>query len=178
MIFWIARFLKTGDNFIQIQYTFSMGKTNAVRLLEQWKIQFELKAYEADESDLSAVAVAAKTGLDIDRIFKTLVLRSNTNEIIVCVIPGAWELNLKKAAVLAGYKKVDLIAVKEILSLTGYIRGGCSPVGMKKSYPTFIDENCMLYESIYVSAGVRGLQVKIRPDDLIRLTEAEVGDLI
>lgn len=155
-----------------------MGKTNAVRILEQKKIHFELKSYEVDESDLSALAVASKTGLPIDRIFKTLVLRSQSNEIFVCIIPGACELDLKKTAKAAGFKKVDLIAVKEILSLTGYIRGGCSPVGMKKHYPSYIDETCTLYDSIFVSAGLRGLQVNISPDDLVSLINAEVSDLV
>ncbi len=155
-----------------------MEKTNAVRILEQKKVPFEIESYEVDESDLSAVAVASKTGLDIDRIFKTLVLRSNTNEIFVCVIPGACELDLKKAAKTAGFKKVDLIPVKEILSLTGYIRGGCSPIGMKKHYPAFIDETCLLYESIFVSAGVRGLQVNLKADALADLIDAEICDLV
>lgn len=155
-----------------------MGKTNAVRILEQQKINFKLESYEVDEADLSAVAVASKTGLSIDRIFKTLVLRSNTSDIFVCVIPGACELDLKKAARAGGFKKVDLIPVKEILSLTGYIRGGCSPVGMKKHYPCYIDETCALYESIFVSAGVRGLQVNINHEDLVNLIGAKVVDLV
>ena len=155
-----------------------MAKTNAVRLLESRKIPFELKDYEVNEADLSAFAVAAKAGLDIDRVFKTLVLRSQNGEIFVCVIPGGSELDLKKAARAGGYKKADLIAVKEILSLTGYIRGGCSPVGMKKNYPTYIDETCQLYETIYVSAGVRGLQLLIAPQDLINITGSAISDLV
>ncbi|MDC7241000.1 MAG: Cys-tRNA(Pro) deacylase [Spirochaetales bacterium] len=155
-----------------------MGKTNAIRLLESWKIPFSLKEYEVDESDLSAVSVAAKAGIDMDQVFKTLVLRASSNEVFVCVIPGCCELNLKKAAAAAGVKKADLIAVKEILLLTGYLRGGCSPVGMKKHYPTYIDETCTLYDEIYVSAGVRGLQVLISPASLAEVVEAEIADLV
>ena len=155
-----------------------MAKTNAVRLLESRKVSFELVDYKVDESDLSALAVAEKTGQDIDRVFKTLVLRSSTGEIFVCVIPGGCELDLKKAAKAGAFKKADLIPVKEILSLTGYIRGGCSPVGMKRHYPTFIDETCQLHETIYVSAGVRGMQIDIAPDDLLKAAEAVVADLV
>jgi Cys-tRNA(Pro)/Cys-tRNA(Cys) deacylase len=155
-----------------------MNKTNVVRLLEARGISFELLSYEVDESDLSAVSVAAKAGIDIDRVFKTLVLRASPGELFVCVIPGGYELDLGKAAQAAGVKKADLIPVREILDLTGYIRGGCSPVGMKKTYPTFIDETCQLYDKIYVSAGVRGLQVLIAPGDLINLANAEVTDLM
>jgi Cys-tRNA(Pro)/Cys-tRNA(Cys) deacylase len=155
-----------------------MNKTNAVRLLEARGISFELFSYEVDESDLSAVSVAAKAGIDIDRVFKTLVLSASSGEIFVCVIPGGCELDLRKAAQAAGVKKADLIPVREILKLTGYIRGGCSPVGMKKTYPTFIDETCQLYDKFYVSAGVRGLQLCMSPEDLIRLVHAEVSELI
>ncbi|MDC7228008.1 MAG: Cys-tRNA(Pro) deacylase [Spirochaetales bacterium] len=155
-----------------------MSKTNAVRLLESRKILFELKEYEVDESDLSAASVAAKTGLDADQIFKTLVLRGQSGELFVCVIPGPCELDLKKAAKAGGFKKVELIHVKEILPLTGYIRGGCSPIGMKKHYPTFVDETCLLFETIYVSAGVRGLQLQIAPGTLLEAAEAETADLI
>jgi Cys-tRNA(Pro)/Cys-tRNA(Cys) deacylase len=154
------------------------GKTNAVRLVEQHKIDYELKSYPVDESDLSAVAVAAKTGLDIDRLFKTLVLKSSSGEVFVCVIPGGAELDLKKGARAGGAKKADLIPVKELLGLTGYIRGGCSPVGMKKSYATFIDETCTLYDHIYVSAGVRGLQLKLKPNDLVSLVNGIICDLV
>jgi len=153
-------------------------KTNAVRILESLEISFSLKEYEVDEQDLSAVSVAEKCGLDIDTIFKTLVLRSGTGDIFVCVIPGECVLDLKKAAAVSGHKKVEMIHVKEILQLTGYIRGGCSPVGMKKQYPTYIDESCMLYDRIYVSAGVRGLQINIAPQDLMTVSSAETADLV
>ena len=155
-----------------------MTKTNAVRMLEAREIDFTLTEYEADENDLSAAAVAAKLGLDIDRVFKTLVLRSCDNDIFVCVVPGACELDLKKAAKAHGCKKADLIPVKELLPLTGYIRGGCSPIGMKKNYPTYIDETCEIHESIFVSAGVRGLQICLPPGDLLEIAEADSADLV
>ncbi len=153
-------------------------KTNAVRLLENRKVPFHLVEYEVDEADLSAVNAAAKAGLDADQVFKTLVLRGNTGEVFVCVVPGACEVNLKKASRAGGFKKADLIPVKEILSLTGYIRGGCSPLGMKKSYPTYIDETCLLYENIYVSAGMRGLQLEISPARLCEASGAVLSDLV
>jgi len=155
-----------------------MTKTNAARILDSNGIEYDLVAYEVDENDLSAIAVAAKLGQDVDQVFKTLVLRGDKSGIFVCVIPGAEELNLKKAAACSGNKSVAMVAVKEIMELTGYIRGGCSPVGMKKKYPSFIDETCTLFERIFVSAGVRGLQLKIVPDDLIKITESKVADLI
>lgn len=155
-----------------------MAKTNVIRLLESRKISFDLQEYIVDESDLSAVSVAAKTGLDIDQIFKTLVVRSEYGDIFVCVIPGACELDLKKAAKAENCKKAEMIHVKELLPLTGYIRGGCSPIGMKKPYPTYIDETCQLYEKIYVSAGVRGLQLKINPEDLMAVCGAKTEDLV
>lgn len=155
-----------------------MGKTNTIRILDSRKISYELQEYKVDESDLSAVSVASKAGIDIDLVFKTLVLRSSNGEIFVCVIPGDSELNLKKFAIAAGVKKADLVPQKEILSLTGYIRGGCSPIGMKKKYPTYIDEVCQLYDAIYISAGIRGLQILIAPDDLIELVGAEKVDLV
>jgi Cys-tRNA(Pro)/Cys-tRNA(Cys) deacylase len=141
-------------------------------------IHYELFAYEVDENDLSATTLANKLGQDIDQVFKTLVLRGDKTGVLVCVIPGGEELNLKKAAKASDNKNVAMVAMKEILDLTGYIRGGCSPLGMKKHYPTFIDETCTLQDTIYVSAGVRGLQIKIAPNDLIQSTGAIVSDLI
>lgn len=155
-----------------------MVKTNAARILDMQEVKYELFEYEVDESDLSAVNVAEKLKQNIDQVFKTLVLRGDKSGIFVCVIPGAEELDLKKAATISGNKNAAMIAVKEILQVTGYIRGGCSPIGMKKNYPTFIDESCNLYDSIYVSAGIRGLQLKISPDDLIKVTSSLTGDLI
>ncbi len=142
-------------------------KTNAARLLDAAKIEYELIPYEYTEEDLSAQHVAAELGEDIETVFKTLVLRGDRNGIFVCVIPGDFEVDLKLAARISGNKSCEMVHVKELLSLTGYIRGGCSPIGMKKAYPTFIHESALLYDHIYISAGVRGLQIKIAPQDLI-----------
>jgi Cys-tRNA(Pro)/Cys-tRNA(Cys) deacylase len=155
-----------------------MNKTNAARLLDSAGISYELIPYEVDESDLSANAVASKLGQDIDQVFKTLVLRGDKTGIFICVLPGSKELDMKKAARASGNKNAAMVQMREILEFTGYVRGGCSPVGMKKKYPTFIDENCILYDKIYISAGIRGLQLKITPDDLIKVTESEICDLI
>lgn len=153
-------------------------KTNAARILDSRGIPYELIAYDVDESDLSAEAVANKLGQDADQVFKTLVLRGDKSGIFVCIVPGSAELDLKKAAKASGNKSALMVQMKEILELTGYIRGGCSPVGMKKSYPSYIDETCELFEQIYVSAGLRGLQFKIRPDDLTGITSSVVCELI
>lgn len=155
-----------------------MTKTNAARILDSAGIHYELIAYEVDESDLSAVAVATKLNQDIDCVFKTLVLKGDKTGILVCIIPGGEELDLKKVCKVSGNKSAAMIPMKDVLETTGYIRGGCSPVGMKKQYPTYIDETCELFDFIYVSAGVRGLQFKINPQDLIRITQSKVGDLI
>jgi Cys-tRNA(Pro)/Cys-tRNA(Cys) deacylase len=155
-----------------------MSKTNAARILDSHGINYELLPYEVDESDLSAITVADKLGQNIEQVFKTLVLRGDKNGIFVCIIPGASELNLKKAAQASGNKNATMIPVKDILELTGYIRGGCSPLGMKKKYPAYIDEVCILYEFIFVSAGIRGLQIKIAPNDLIVSAACEVADLV
>jgi Cys-tRNA(Pro)/Cys-tRNA(Cys) deacylase len=155
-----------------------MTKTNAVRLLDLQGIKYELVTYQVDETDLSATTVAAKIGADIDYVYKTLILRGDKTGVLVAVIPGNAELNLKKAAKISGNKNVEMIAMKEILELTGYVRGGCSPVGMKKKYPTFIHEDCQILDYIYVSAGMRGLQMKLNPQDLISAVPAEVADLV
>lgn len=155
-----------------------LTKTNAARLLDSLCIEYELIPYEVDESDLSATAVAAKLGQDIDCVFKTLVLHGDKTGVFVCVIPGGEELDLKKAAKVSGNKNAAMVHVKEIFELTGYIRGGCSPVGMKKQYPAYIDETCILFEKIYVSAGVRGLQFKIAPYDLIKVTGSVICGII
>lgn len=154
-----------------------MTKTNAARILDRLGINYELLAYEVDESDLSARAVADKLNQNIDQVFKTLVLHGDKSGIFVCIIPGAEELDLKKAAQISGNKSAAMVPVKEILVLTGYLRGGCSPIGMKKNYQTFIDESCILYDFIFVSAGIRGLQLKITPGDLIKVTSSKIGDL-
>jgi len=155
-----------------------MTKTNAARILDKLGIKYDLLAYEVDETDLSAIAVADKLDQNVDQVFKTLVLQGDRSGIFVCVIPGAEELDLKKAAQISGNKSVAMVPVKEILNMTGYIRGGCSPVGMKKSYPTFVDESCILFDFIFVSAGISGLQLKLSPDDLIKVTSAQICDLL
>ena len=155
-----------------------MNKTNAARLLDSAGISYELLSYDVDEDDLSASAVAAKLKQDPGQIYKTLVLRGDKTGVFICIIPGNEELDLKKAAKASGNKNAAMVQMKEILELTGYIRGGCSPVGTKRKYSTYIDENCILFEKIYISAGIRGLQLKISTDDLIKVTESEICDLI
>lgn len=155
-----------------------MKKTNAARILDSKSIEYELIEYEVDESDLSAITLAKKIGHDIEQIFKTLVLRGDKTGIFVCVIPGNAEVDLKKAAKVSGNKNCAMVQQKELLPLTGYIRGGCSPIGMKKPYPTYIHETCQLFDNIFVSAGQRGLQFKINPDDLIKVTGLVVCDLV
>lgn len=149
-------------------------KTNAARLLDSAGIAYELIPYSYSEDDLSAQSVAAELGEDIDMVFKTLVLRGDKSGLFVCVIPGDFEVDLKTAARLSGNKSCEMVHVKELLSLTGYIRGGCSPIGMKKQYPTFVHESALLYDYIYISAGQRGLQLKISPKDLIDFTRAQI----
>ena len=153
-------------------------KTNASRLLERAKIPFSLQPYEVDEEHLDAVHVAASLGEDVARVFKTIVLRGERRGLFVCVVPGDAEVDLKKAARAAGDKKAELLPLKELLPNTGYIRGGCSPVGMKKQLPTYFHASATEYPEIYVSAGVRGLQLCIAPQVLIDYVGAEVVDLI
>lgn len=155
-----------------------INKTNAARILDSRKINYELVPYTVDENDLAATHVAAELGEDIAQVFKTLVLRGDRNGLLVCVIPGDREVDLKKAAKLSGNKKVEMIAMKELLPLTGYIRGGCCPIGMKKPFPTWIHSTCMDFPFIYISAGVRGLQLKIAPQDLLDVTGSVTADLI
>lgn len=154
-----------------------IAKTNAARLLDKDKIAYELVPYEVDENDLSCVHVAASLGENIEQVFKTLVLHGDKSGYFVCIIPGEHEVDLKMAAKVSGNKKCDLIPMKELLPLTGYIRGGCSPIGMKKHFPTYIHHTCMDFPFIYVSAGVRGLQVKLAPADLIQVSQASVCTL-
>ena len=149
-----------------------INKTNAARLLDKAKIPYELIPYEVDENDLAATHVAAQLGENIEQVFKTLVLHGDRNGYFVCVIPGDHELDLKVAAKESGNKKADLIPMKELLPVTGYIRGGCSPIGMKKEFPTFIHASCLKVEYIYISAGIRGLQIRLNPKDLISYTRA------
>jgi Cys-tRNA(Pro)/Cys-tRNA(Cys) deacylase len=155
-----------------------MSKTNAVRILESRKLIFELIDYEVSEDALDAVSVANKVGMDPDMVFKTLVSRNESNKFFVFVIPGSCELNLKKAAKLSASKNIEMIKVKELFDLTGYIRGGCSPIGMKKDYPVFIYETALIFDRISISAGVRGTQIILSPVDLISTVDATTGDLI
>lgn len=155
-----------------------INKTNAARILDQKKVKYELVPYTVDENDLAATHVAAELGEDIAQVFKTLVLRGDKNGLLVCVIPGDKEVDLKKAAKVSGNKKVEMIAMKELLPLTGYIRGGCCPIGMKKPYPTWFHNTCTDFPFIYISAGVRGLQLQINPNDLLKVTGAAIADLI
>ena len=154
-----------------------MTVTNAMRLLTQAGISFETSEYPVDESDLSGVHAAAMLGVDADCVFKTLVVRGERRGVCVFVIPVAEELDLKKCAAAMGDKRAEMIHVRELLGLTGYVRGGCSPIGMKKKYPTYIDEIATLFDSIYVSAGLRGQQLIIDPQDLRAYTEATFADL-
>ena len=149
-------------------------KTNAARLLEAAGVQFDLIPYEVDEENLDAGHVAAQLGEPLETVFKTLVLRGDRNGLFVCVMPGDMEVDLRVAARISGNKSATMIHVRELQPLTGYIRGGCSPVGMKKQFPTFIYESALLYDYVYVSAGVRGLQLRIRPADLIDFVGADI----
>lgn len=148
-----------------------------MRLLEAAKIRFELLEYPVDESDLSGESVARKTGKDHSQIFKTLVFSGEKNGLGVCCIPTCEELDLKKVAKAFGEKKVEMLHVKDLLKTTGYIRGGCSPIGMKKQYPTVIDETAVLFDKIYVSAGVRGAMLGIEPNELAEFVNAKFIDV-
>ncbi len=154
-----------------------MQKTNAARLLDAAGIEYGLVPYEVDENNLDAGHVASQLGEPLEQVFKTLVLRGDKNGLFVCVMPGDMEVDLKVAAKISGNKSCAMIHVKELLPLTGYIRGGCSPIGMKKPLPTFIYESALLYDHIYVSAGVRGLQIRINPQDLISFVGAGIYPL-
>lgn len=153
-------------------------KTNALRLLDTAGIEYKTHQYNFDENDLAATHVAEELGQDIARVFKTLVLKGERTGLFVCVIPGDKEVDLKKAAHAAGDKKADLIPMKELLPNTGYIRGGCSPIGMKKALPTYYHTTATDFDTIYVSAGIRGLQVEIEPNTLIDFTSGTTADLI
>jgi Cys-tRNA(Pro)/Cys-tRNA(Cys) deacylase len=155
-----------------------IDKTNAARLLDRAKIKYELIPYEADENDLGAVHVAEQLKQPVEMVFKTLVLKGDKTGYFVCVIPGAEEVDLKKAAKVSGNKSCEMIPMKELLPVTGYIRGACSPIGMKKQFPTFIHETCLSFSHIYISAGKRGLQLYIAPMDLINEVKAKTENLI
>ena len=152
-------------------------KTNAARLLDKARIEYNLIPYEFDENDLAAQHVADSLGQDIACVFKTLVLHGDRTGHIVCVVPGNMEVNLKSLAKVSGNKKVEMIAMKDLLAVTGYIRGGCSPIGMKKKFPTYFHSTAQEQEKIYVSAGVRGLQIEIAPSALMNFVGAEVADV-
>lgn len=153
-------------------------KTNVARLLDTAGIPYSLVPYNVDENDLSAVHVAAELGENIKQVFKTIVLKGERTGHFVYVVPGDAEIDLKLAAKAAGDKKAELIAMKELLPLTGYIRGGCSPIGMKKPFPTFFHSSAAEFDTIFVSAGVRGLQVAINPAQLIEYVGGTLADLI
>ena len=152
-------------------------KNNVARLLDKAKVAYELIAYEVDENDLAAQHVADSLGEDIRQVFKTIVLHGDKTGHLVCVLPGDCEVDLKKAARVSGNKKVEPLPLKELLPTTGYIRGGCSPIGMKKHFPTFFHQTALDFPYIYVSAGQRGLQIKLAPQDLIRESRGTVADL-
>lgn len=153
-------------------------KTNASRILEKQGIKFDLIEYEVDPDNLDAFHVADSLHQDISTVFKTLVLEGDKSGYFVCVIQGDKEVDLKKAAKLSGNKKVAMIPMKELLPLTGYIRGGCTAIGMKKNFPVYLDQNAVCHPYILISAGKRGLQIKLDPQDYIKVTKATIGDLI
>lgn len=153
-------------------------KTNAARLLDRAKIAYELIPYTVDEDNLAATHVAEELGEDIATVFKTLVLKGDKTGHFVCVIPGDKEVDLKAAARVSGNKKCDLIPMKELLPTTGYIRGGCSPIGLKKPFPIFIHSTALDFERIYISAGVRGLQIAIAPQSLVEFVKATVAEVV
>jgi Cys-tRNA(Pro)/Cys-tRNA(Cys) deacylase len=153
-------------------------KTNAIRTLEARGVAHRVHTYPVDETHLDAVSAAAKLGVEPERVFKTLVTRDTDGAVRVFCVPGPCELDLKKAALEARAKKIEMVRMAELLELTGYIRGACSPLGMKRSFPTWIDESALLFERVLVSAGQRGLQIEIAPRDLAGLIEARFADVV
>lgn len=154
------------------------NKTNAVRMLDQLKVNYEVREYDVDEDDLSAGHVAESLDLDPKTLYKTLVLKGNAGGYLVAVIPGDTQLDLKKIAKASGNKNCEMIPVKDIQTLTGYIRGGCSPIGMKKAFPTYIEQSVQIQTAISISAGKRGLQIILSPQDLVKVTNARYAELI
>ena len=154
-----------------------MQKTNAARLLDQMGIHYELREYEVDPNDLAAETVAAKIGMPPEQVFKTLVARDDQKAICMAVIPGDQELNLKRLAAVAGKKKVELVPVKELQALTGYVRGGVTALAAKRDYPVYVDETIELFETVSISAGVRGLQIVLAPSDYLRATKGKITAL-
>ena len=153
-------------------------KTNAARILDELQIKYELKTYPVDEEHLDAVHVAKEVGMPPEQVFKTLCVRGDKTGVIFAVIPGNGELDLKALARVSGNKRCEMVHLKEVLPLTGYIRGGCSPLGAKKDYPVFMDETCRQFDRIAISAGQRGMQILAAPGDLVRATGADVDALI
>ena len=153
-------------------------KTNAMRILESLSIPYKVHTYEYDEENLDALHAAESAGLDPEKVFKTIVMKSSSNSIYVFCLPAGFEISLKKARAITGSKDIDLIKQSELLPLTGYIRGGCSPLGMKKRYPTYIEETALLEDHIYVSAGQRGMQREVDPEDLRRAADAQFADFL
>jgi Cys-tRNA(Pro)/Cys-tRNA(Cys) deacylase len=153
-------------------------KTNAARILDAAGIHYELREYTVDEDDLSAPRVAEKIGMPPEQVFKTLVARGDRNGVLIACIPANAELDLKAIAAASGNKKVELVAVKEVLGLTGYMRGGVSPIGTRKEYPLYLDETAILWEVISVSAGMRGCQMILSPDDLVRVVHAQYSAIV
>lgn len=154
-----------------------MSKTNAARILDKLKIHYELRDYEVDLDDLAAESVAAKIGMPPEQVFKTLVVRGERTGIALAVIPGSYELDFKALAHAMGDKKVDMVPLKEVQPLTGYIRGGVTALGCKKDYPVVVDETIILWDVISISAGQRGTQILIAPDDYIKATNAAVAEI-
>lgn len=153
-------------------------KTNAARMLDRLGIPYELLTYPVDESDLSATHVAEVTGIPLERIYKTLVVRGDRTGVFMAVVPGAGELDLKAAAAASGNKRTEMVHLKEVFDLTGYVRGGCSPLGAKKPYPVYCDESILHHERVCVSAGRRGEQLSLAPADLIRAAAATAVPLV
>ena len=155
-----------------------MVKTNAMRMLDKASVSYKAIEYEVNDNDLSGTTIADSVGLEYDMVFKTLVAKGDKTGPVVMCIPVDKEIDLKKAAKATDNKKLEMVPVKELLALTGYIRGGCSPVGMKKKFPTFINDTCLSHEMITVSAGIKGCQLLVNTSELISFTDARVSDLI
>ena len=155
-----------------------MNKTNAMRRLDAAKIPYEVKEYEVDENDLSGVDIAEEIGLPFAQVFKPLVAKGDKTGIVVFCIPCDKEIDLKHAASVTGNKKIEMLHVKDLLATTGYIRGGCSPIGMKKKFPTFIDESATNFEKITVSAGVRGAQMLLNVNELVKFVDAKLCPIV
>lgn len=155
-----------------------MKKTNAIRLLDQQKIEYKILEYQYDAEKLSVQKIAAENKLSVSQVFKTLVAKGDKNGVVVALVSGEKNLNFKALAKASGNKKITLIAVKDLLQLTGYIRGGCSPIGMKKNFPVFIDISAEEFDEIFVNAGARGILIKIKVEDLVEITGAKISNIV